>query len=106
MVTQLFVQNIESITDMVKNIFCPLPNVNRGGALAVTETLVEEEGVLRRRTLAWSYMVSHKLIYEIFLQLVINEAWDVKALIQFVTSNLISEFLQLFDSYLVGERDF
>ena len=102
MVTQLFVPNIESVMDMIKkNIFRPLPNANRGGALAVTETGVEEEEQEPDHT--WPHI---RGIYEIFLQLVINEACDVKTLKQFVTSNFISEFLQLFDSDLVEERDF
>ena len=92
-VTQLFVPNIESVMDMIKkNIFRPLPNANRGGALAVTETGVEEEEQEPDHT--WPHI---RGIYEIFLQLVINEACDVKTLKQFVTSNFISEFLQLFD---------
>ena len=39
------------------------------------------------------------------MQLVINEACDVKTLKQFVPANFISEFLQLFDSDLIEERD-
>ena len=102
MVTQLFVPNIESVMDMIKkNIFRPLPNANRGSGLAVTETGVEEEE--QEPDHSWVHI---RGIYEIFLQLVINEACDVKTLKQFVTSNFISEFLQLFDSDLVEERDF
>ena len=102
MVTQLFIPNIESIMDMIKkNIFRPLPNANRGSGLAVTETGVEEEE--QEPDHSWVHI---RGIYEIFLQLVINEACDVKTLKQFVTSNFISEFLQLFDSDLVEERDF
>ena len=68
MVTQLFVPNIESVMDMIKkNIFRPLPNANRGGALAVTETGVEEEEQEPDHT--WPHI---RGIYEIFLQLVIN----------------------------------
>ena len=88
--------------DMIKkNIFRPLPNANRGNSLAVSETGVEEEEQEPDHT--WPHI---RGIYEIFLQLVINEACDVKTLKQFVTSNFISEFLQLFDSDLVEERDF
>ena len=102
MVTQLFVPNIENVMDMIKkNIFRPLPNANRGNSLSVSETGVEEEEQEPDHT--WPHI---RGIYEIFLQLVINEACDVKTLKQFVTSNFISEFLQLFDSDLVEERDF
>lgn len=103
MVTQQFVPNIESVMDMIKkNIFRPLPNTNRGNAgLGVSETGVEEEE--QEPDPSWTHI---RGIYEIFLQLVISEACDVKTLKQFITSNFISEFLQLFDSDLPEERDF
>ena len=92
MVTQLFIPNIENVMDMIKkNIFRPLPNANRGN-LAVTEQGVEEEE--QEPDHSWPHI---RGIYEIFLNLVINEACDVKTLKYFVTSNFISEFLQLFD---------
>ena len=101
MVTQLFIPNIETVMDMIKkNIFRPLPNANRGN-LAVTEQGVEEEE--QEPDHSWPHI---RGIYEIFLNLVINEACDVKTLKFFVTSNFISEFLQLFDSDIVEERDF
>ena len=88
--------------DMIKkNIFRSLPNANRGNSLALSETGEEEEE--QEPDYTWSHV---RGIYEIFLQLVINEACDVRTLKQFVTSNFISEFLQLFDSDLVEERDF
>ena len=83
MVTQLFIPNIENVMDMIKkNIFRPLPNANRGNALAVTETGVEEEE--QEPDNRWIHI---RGIYDIFLQLVINEACDVKTLKQFITSN-------------------
>ena len=101
MVTQLFIPNIENVMDMIKkNIFRPLPNTN-GGNLAVTETGVEEEQ--QEQDHSWAHI---RGIYEIFLNLVINEACDCITLKQFVTSNFISEFLQLFDSDFAEERDF
>ena len=49
MVTQLFIPNIENVMDMIKkNIFRPLPNANRGNALSVTETGVEEEACIKK----------------------------------------------------------
>ena len=102
MVTQLFIPNIENVMDMIKkNIFRPLPNANRGNSLAVSETGVEEEEQEPDHT--WPHI---RGIYEIFLQLIINEACDVRTLKQFVTTNFIAEFLELFDSDLVEERDF
>ena len=84
MVTQLFIPNIETVMDMIKkNIFRPLPNTNRGN-LAVTEQGVEEEE--QEPDHSWPHI---RGIYEIFLNLVINEACDVKTLKFFVTSNFI-----------------
>ena len=69
MVTQLFIPNIETVMDMIKkNIFRPLPNTNRGN-LAVTEQGVEEEE--QEPDHSWPHI---RGIYEIFLNLVINEA--------------------------------
>ena len=103
MVTSLFIQNIDNVMDMIKkNIFRPLPNANRNNvALGVSETGIEEEE--QEPDHSWTHI---KGIYDIFLQLIINEACDVKTFKPFITSNFISEFLQLFDSDLVEERDF
>ena len=102
MVTQLFIPNIESVMEMIKkNIFRPLPCTNKGSGLGVSETGVEEEE--QKPDPSWEHI---KGIYDIFLQLTINEACDVKTLKQFITSNFISEFLELFDSDLPEERDF
>lgn len=102
-VTTLFIPNIDSVMDMIKkNIFRPLPCTNRSNlALAVSETGVEEEE--QEPDPSWPHI---KGIYDIFLQLIINEACDVKTFKPFVTTNFIAEFLQLFDSDLVEERDF
>ena len=103
MVTNYFITNIESVLDMnKKNIFRPLPSTNRNNvALGVSETGVEEEE--QEPDPSWVHI---RGIYEIFLQLIINEACDVKTFKPFVTPNFIAEFLQLFDSDLVEERDF
>ena len=102
MVTKLFIPTIEDVMDMIKkNIFRPLPKTNRGNSLDILETGIEEKEQEPDHT--WPHI---RGIYEIFLQLVINEACDIGTLRQFVTSNFISEFLQLFDSELVEERDF
>ena len=101
MVTQLFVPNIENDMDMIKkNIFGPLPNTNRGN-LTVAETGAEEEE--QDPDYSWIDKVWKS---EIFLSLLINEACDVKTLKQIVTTNLISEFLQLFDSDLLKKEIF
>lgn len=88
--------------DMIKkNIFRPLPCTNRNGIqLAVSETGVEEEEQEPDKT--W---INLRGIYDIFLQLIVNEACDIKTFKPFITSNFIAEFLQLFDSEIVEERD-
>ena len=94
MVINLFIPNIENVMDMIKkNIFRPLPCTNRSNLnLAVSETGVEEEE--QEPDPSWVHI---RGIYEIFLQLIINEACDVKTFKPFVTSNFVAEFLQLFD---------
>ena len=102
LVTSLFISNIDNVIDMIKkNIFRPLPNTKNNVALAVSDTGLEEEE--QEPDHSWMHI---RGIYDIFLQLIINEACDVKTFKPFVTSNFISEFLQLFDSDLVEERDF
>ena len=102
-VTNLFIPNIESVMDMIKkNIFRPLPNTGANNLkLSVSETGVEEEE--QEPDPSWAHI---RGVYEIFLQLIINEACDVKTFKPFVTPNFIADFLQLFDSDLVEERDF
>ena len=102
MVTSLFIPNIENVIDMIKkNIFRPLPNSNRNNiSLGISETGIEEEFID-----PYPFWEHIKGIYDIFLQLIINEACDVKTFKSFITPNFISEFLQLFDSELFEERD-
>jgi len=52
---------------------------------------------------AWPHIQG---IYEFFLQLVINEAIDVKSLKVYVTPQFVQEFLELFDSEESVERDY
>lgn len=103
MVTSLFIPHIDIVIDMItKNIFRPLPSTKKGNVnLSMSETGVEEEEQEPDPT--WPHI---RGVYDIFLQLIINEACDVKTFKSFITSNFISEFLQLFDSTLVEERDF
>ena len=103
LVTSLFIPHIESVMDMIKkNIFRPLPCTNRTNvSLGVSETGIEEEE--QDPDPSWPHI---RGIYELFLQLIVNEACDVKTFKPFITTNFVSEFLQLFDSNLVEERDF
>ena len=66
------------MTMIEKNIFRPLPNV-RKQSLAFSETGVEQEEEVDP---AWPHLQG---IYEFFLQLVINEAVEVRSLKVYVT---------------------
>ena len=99
----LFIPNMESIMDMIKkNIFRPLSNINKG-SLDVCEASEEEEEEEEEKDPRWVHI---RGIYQIFFNLINNEACDYSNLKQFITTNFISDFLQLFDSFLVEERHF
>lgn len=82
-----------------KNIFRPLPVLKKSGA--PSEIGMEEEEVLV--DLAWPHL---QPVYEFFLQLIVNEAADVKSLKVFITHSFIQEFLELFDSEEPREREY
>lgn len=52
---------------------------------------------------AWTHL---QPVYEFFLQLIVNEAPDVKSLKVFITHQFIQEFLELFDSEEPREREY
>ena len=82
-----------------KNIFRPLPNVKKSN-LGFTETGIDQEEEMDP---AWPHLQG---IYEFFLQLVINEAVEVRSLKVYVTPQFVQEFLELFDSEESVERDY
>lgn len=82
-----------------RNIFRPLPNIKKSN-LGYNETGIEQEEEIDP---AWPHLQG---IYEFFLQLVINEAVDVKSLKIYVTPAFVQEFLELFDSEESVERDY
>jgi len=99
-VATLIIPNLDEVMQMIeKNIFRPLPNVRRTN-LGFSETGVEQEDEVDP---AWPHIQG---IYEFFLQLVINEAVDVKSLKVYVTPQFVQEFLELFDSEESVERDY
>ena len=101
LVILLFIPNIDSIMDMIKkNIFRSLPNINKG-SVDVCEVGEEEEE--KEPDPRWVHI---RGIYQIFFNLINNEACDFGTLKQFISTNFISDFLQLFDSVLFEERDF
>ena len=87
------------MTMIEKNIFRPLPNVKKQN-LAFSETGVEAEDEVDP---AWPHLQG---IYEFFLQLIINEAVEVRSLKVYVTPQFVQEFLELFDSEESVERDY
>jgi serine/threonine-protein phosphatase 2A regulatory subunit B' len=82
-----------------RNIFRPLPSGKKSN-LQFSETGVEQEEEVDP---AWPHLQG---IYEFFLQLVINEAVEVRTLKIYVTPQFIQEFLELFDSEESVERDY
>jgi len=99
-VANLIIPNLDDVMKMIeKNIFRPLPNVNKKN-LAFSETGMDQEEEVDP---AWPHLQG---IYEFFLQLVINEAVDVKSLKVYVTPQFVQEFLELFDSEESVERDY
>ena len=99
-VATLIIPNLDEVMQMIeKNIFRPLPNVKKTN-LGFSETGIEQEDEVDP---AWPHIQG---IYEFFLQLVINEAVDVKSLKVYVTPQFVQEFLELFDSEESVERDY
>jgi serine/threonine-protein phosphatase 2A regulatory subunit B' len=99
-VASLIIPNLDDVMNMIeKNIFRPLPNVKKSN-LGFSETGIEQEEEVDP---AWPHIQG---IYEFFLQLVINEAVDVKSLKVYVTPQFVQEFLELFDSEESVERDY
>jgi len=82
-VATLIIPNLDEVMQMIeKNIFRPLPNVNKKN-LAFSETGMDQEEEVDP---AWPHLQG---IYEFFLQLVINEAVDVKSLKVYVTPQFV-----------------
>ena len=96
----LIIPHLDDVMTMIeKNIFRPLPNVKKQN-LAFSETGVEQEDDVDP---AWPHLQG---IYEFFLQLIINEAVEVRSLKVYVTPQFVQEFLELFDSEESVERDY
>jgi serine/threonine-protein phosphatase 2A regulatory subunit B' len=99
-VATLIIPNLDEVMQMIeKNIFRPLPNVKKSN-IGFSDTGIEAEDEVDP---AWPHIQG---IYEFFLQLVINEAVDVKSLKVYVTPQFVQEFLELFDSEESVERDY
>jgi hypothetical protein len=102
LVTTLFIPHIDLVIEMItKNIFRPLPCLKKNNLnLGMQETGVEPDE--QESDPAWPHI---RGVYEIFLQLIVNEACDVKSFKSFITNNFISEvnnfFIFSFSNYLI-----
>lgn len=95
----MYIPNLGLIMDMISlNIFRPLPSSSK--ALGQSEAGVEDEDIVVDP--AWPHLQG---VYEFFLQLIVNEATDVKSLKTYITHAFIQDFLELFDSEEPRERD-
>jgi serine/threonine-protein phosphatase 2A regulatory subunit B' len=92
LVTSLFIPHIDIVMEMItKNIFRPLPSLKKNNInLGMSETGVETEE--QESDPSWPHI---RGIYEIFLQLIVNEACDVKTFKSYITNNFISEVIYL-----------
>lgn len=65
------------------------------------ETGVEDEEIIVDPS--WPHL---QPVYELFLQLIINDAVDMRSLRAYITQKFIQEFLELFDSEEPKEREY
>lgn len=102
-VANLFIPNIEYVMEMItKNIFRPLPSLKKNNInVNIGDTGIDQDEV--ESDPSWIHI---KGVYDIFLQFILSDAHDGKVFRVFITTNFIQEFLQLFDSEEVEERDF
>lgn len=99
LMTNLVMPNLENVMNMIKrNIFRPLPIVKKQGLAG--EGMEDEEIIVDP---SWPHL---QPVYEFFLQLIINEAVDMKSLRSYITHKFIQEFLELFDSEEPKEREY
>lgn len=99
-VTTLIIPNLDEVMQMIeRNIFRPLPNIQKKN-LGFSETGIEQEDEVDP---VWPHIQG---VYELFLQLVVNEAVDVRSLKVYITPQFVQEFLELFDSEESFERDY
>ena len=99
-VVSYIVPNLDEVMQMIdKNIFRPLPCIKKNN-LNFTETGLEVEEEIEP---AWPHLQG---VYEFFLQLVISDHIEVRALKVYVTPQFVQDFLDLFDSQESIERDY
>ncbi len=88
LVTSLFIPQMDLLMETItKNIFRPLPCLKKNNiSLGMSDTGVDNEE--QESDPSWPHI---RGIYEIFLQIIINEACDVKTLKSYISTNFISE---------------
>jgi len=85
MVVNAIIPHLDKLFEMImKNIFRPLPVLKKQNQLP--EAGVEEEDIIIDPS--WPHL---QPIYELFYQLILNDACDVKSLKGFVTHGFIQE---------------
>jgi serine/threonine-protein phosphatase 2A regulatory subunit B' len=96
----MVIENLTAVMEMIKaNIFRPLPVVKKAGPAEDMNGL-EDEMVTDK---SWPHL---QPVYEFFLQLIVNDAADVKSLKGHVTAKFVQQFLELFDSEEITEREY
>jgi serine/threonine-protein phosphatase 2A regulatory subunit B' len=96
----LVIKNLHYVMEMIKaNIFRPLPVVKKSGPAEDMNGL-EDEMITDK---SWPHL---QPAYEFFLQLIVNDAADVKSLKGHVTAKFVQQFLELFDSEEITEREY
>jgi len=98
--TGMVIERLPQVMEMIKaNIFRPLPVIKKNGPAEDVAALDDEMPADK----TWPHL---QPVYEFFLQLIVNDAADVKSLKGYVTLNFIDHFLYLFDSEEVTEREY
>ena len=78
------IPSLEMVMDMIeKNIFRPLPNIKKSTNIGLSETGIEQEEQVDP---SWPHLQG---IYEFFLQLILNDAADVKSMKVYITPQFI-----------------
>jgi len=96
----MVIERLPQVMEMIKaNIFRPLPVIKKNGPAEDVAALDDEMPADK----TWPHL---QPVYEFFLQLIVNDAADVKSLKGYVTLNFIDHFLYLFDSEEVTEREY
>jgi serine/threonine-protein phosphatase 2A regulatory subunit B' len=99
-VVKIIVPNLKVIMTMIRcNIFRPLPIIKKAGPSEDTFGLEEDI----QQDPSWIHL---QPVYEFFLQLIVSDSVDVRSLKGFIDPDFIQEFLLLFDSEEITEREY